>query len=339
MFGRKSKKAQAVDTPEVTTSEEEIRPVPKPAPNPDYNPDFSPTCIIDLKKVVHSIHESKGSNSKSDKPQAIDAAASPSQLLDAIVEEAHLLRQSGAEPEMITPILMNKLGYDENTVFGKAAYDISILAGELADQPTYHNPQHITEVILAAFSLGLREHLPNDRMAELIIAAAAHDLGHTGGINEHPYALETRSYEIAYPLMIQAGMEPEQIERVGQMILATDFMNGVPVVRENYTHLKESGEPDDSEVMLLAAQCLILTEADILFSCFNETYNELLSDLLSVEWKKGRALSFDERIDFLSSVEFISDAATQLGLDERRLEIIESLKKKSELTGSSLEEQ
>ena len=231
---------------------------------------------------------------------------------------------------MITPILMQKLGYDQDTVFGKAANDISVLAGELADQPTYHNPQHITEVILAAFSLGLREHLPNDRLAELVIAAAAHDLGHTGGINDHPYALETRSYEIGYPLMVEAGMTAEQVDRVGQMILATDFMNGVPVVRENYTHLKESGEPEDSEAMMLAAQCLILTEADILFSCFSETYNELLSDLLSVEWKKGRSLSYDERLGFLASVKFISDAATQLGLDERRLDTISSLKKKSQ---------
>ncbi len=333
MFGRKSKKEEVPETPvepPPETPQVPERPVPKPAPKMNFDPEFSPTCIIDLKKVVHSIHESKG-KAPPVYPKS-SPITSPSQLLDAIVEEAHLLRQSGAEPEMITPILMQKLNYDESTVFGRAANDISVLAGELADQPTYHNPQHITEVILAAFSLGLREHLPNDRLAELVIAAAAHDLGHTGGVNEHPYALETRSYEIGYPVMVEAGMTPEQIERIGQMILATDFMNGVPVVRENYSHLKESGEANDSEAMMLAAQCLILTEADILFSCFSETYNELLSDLLSVEWKKGRSLSFDERIGFLSSVKFISDAATQLGLEERRLEIIESLKKKSSQT-------
>ncbi|MEM1157760.1 MAG: hypothetical protein AAF649_06625 [Verrucomicrobiota bacterium] len=337
MFGKKSKsgddseKSDAISekSSETKIQDDSERPAPKPVPQMDFDPEFSPTCIIDLKKVVHSIHESKGGETPK-KAKNLDVGSSPSQLLDAIVEEAHLLRQSGAEPEMITPILMSKLGYKPDTIFGKAANDISILAGELADQPTYHNPQHITEVILAAFSLGLREHLPNERMAELIIASAAHDLGHTGGINDHPYALETRSYEIGYPVMVKAGMTPEQIERIGQMILATDFMHGVPVVRENYTHLKEAGEPADSEAMMLAAQCLILTEADILFSCFSETYNELLSDLLSVEWKKGRALSFDERIGFLSSVQFISDAATQLGLDERRIEIIESLKKKSQ---------
>jgi hypothetical protein len=225
--------------------------------------------------------------------------------------------------------MMDRLGYDSSSVLGKATASISQLAGEIADQPTYHNPQHITEVILAAFSLGLREHLPKDRVGELVIAAAAHDLGHTGGVNESPYALETRSYEIAYPLMKEAGMGEQIIERIGQMILATDFANGVPVVRENYLHLKEQGEPQDSEAMLQAAECLILTEADILFSCFSETYNELLSNLLSVEWKKGRNMNFDERIGFLQSVKFVSEAATQLGLEERRLEVINRLKKKS----------
>jgi hypothetical protein len=322
------KKDKPPETPQESVDEvipPSARPSPKPVPQMDFDPAFSPTCIIDLKKVVHSIHESKGQQP----PSEDHAITNPSQLLDAIVEEAHLLRQSGAEPHMITPILMSKLGYDDSTILGKVAADISKLAGELADQPTYHNPQHITEVILAAFSLGLREHLPNSRVAELVIAAAAHDLGHTGGVNDSPYALETRSYEIAYPVMVAAGLTAEEIERIGQMILATDFMNGVPVVRENYTHLKESDHPDDSPEMMLAAQCLILTEADILFSCFSETYNELLSNLLSVEWKKGRNLNFEERIGFLTSVRFISDSATQLGLDERRQEIINSLKEKS----------
>jgi len=332
MFGRKSKKKRRAEESDVVSKEASEQPALEESqpntshtePESDFDPAYTPTCIIDLEKVVHSIQESKGEAS-----ETLEANSSPSQLLDAIVEEAHLLRQSGAEPEMITPILMSKLGYGPDTVFGKAANDISKLAGELADQPTYHNPQHITEVILAAFSLGLREHLPNDRMAELIIASAAHDLGHTGGINEHPYALESRSYEIGYPVMQEAGMTSEQIERIERMILATDFANGVPLVRENYTHLKASGEPADSETMMLTAQCVILTEADILFSCFSETYNKLLSDLLSVEWKKGRSLSLDERIGFLTSVKFISDAATQLRLDERREEIIQSLQKKN----------
>ncbi|MEM6822405.1 MAG: hypothetical protein AAF558_10745 [Verrucomicrobiota bacterium] len=324
MFSKKS--AESEETPEVK-SQESVRPVPKPIPQMDFDPAFSPTCIIDLKKVVHSIHESKGH--APDPEDSIDLSSSqPNKLLDAIVEEAHLLRQSEAKPDMIAPILMNKLGYDETTVFGKAAIDISELAGRIAHQPTYHNPQHITEVILAAFCLGLREHLSSNQTAELVIAAAAHDLGHTGGVNQTPYALETRSYEIGYPLMLEAGMQEKEIERVGQMIMSTDFANGVPIVRENYLHLKSQGDEANPETLGVAAQCLILTEADILFSCFNETYNEMLSDLLSVEWKKGRSLNFDERIGFLNSVKFVSEASSQLGLEQRRLELIRSLKEK-----------
>ncbi|MGF1679002.1 MAG: hypothetical protein ACFCUX_07390 [Candidatus Methylacidiphilales bacterium] len=292
------------------------------------NPAYSPTCIIDLKKVVHSIHESKGQVVLDEKTDQWDNAR---HLLDVIVDEAQSLRETGASPESIMPILMSRLGYSETTLLGSVAAEISRMAGDLTDQPTYHNPQHITEVILAAFSLGLREHLPPDRMGELMIAAAAHDLGHTGGSNETPYALETRSYELAYPVMVEKGMTEEQIDRVGQMILATDFVNGVPIVRENYLHLKSLKAKADPGAWLTARQCLILTEADILFSCFSETYNELLSNLLSLEWKKGRNMNYEERIGFLRSVRFLSDAATQLGLDERRKELIESLKHKSSL--------
>jgi len=319
MFGKK-KQPESRSKPAPPPGRKPLAP-----PSSSFDPAFSPTCILDLQKVVHSIHESKGKIPRTD-----EHLTDPSDLLNVIAEEAHLLRQSKADPEMITPILMNKLGYDETTVMGNAARNISRLAGEIADQPTYHNPQHITEVILAAFSLGLREHLPKDRVAELVIAAAAHDLGHTGGVNEKPFALETRSYEIAYPLMVEAGIDPLVIERIGQMILATDFANGVPVVRQNYIVLKEASDQTSQEEMLNASQCLILTEADILFSCFSETYNELLSNLLSVEWKKGRNMNFQERIGFLESVQFVSDAAQQLGLDTRRLEVIEALKKKSD---------
>jgi len=323
MFGKKKQIEPKPPQEEAAPASE--RPAPKPVPKMGFDPAFTPTCIIDLKKVVHSIHESKGQT-----PAVDDSITDPKELLDVIAEEAHLLRQGKASPEAIAPIMMDRLGYEETSVFGQATRKISQLAGELADQPTYHNPQHITEVILAAFSLGLREHLPKDRVAELVIAAAAHDLGHTGGVNETPYALETRSYEIAYPVLKESGVSEKIIDRIGQMILATDFANGVPVVRENYLHLKEQGEPADSEAMMQAAQSLILTEADILFSCFSETYNELLSNLLSVEWKKGRNLSFQERIGFLQSVKFVSEAATQLGLEQRRLEIIDRLKKKSD---------
>jgi hypothetical protein len=314
------------DPPEDLPPEE-----PKPVPGKrldaadDFDPAFSPSMVIDLETAYHSLQESKG---EAPDPKVTEKV-NPSRLLDAIVEEATILRKSKTHPEKITPVLMEKLGYGTDTVLGKAALDISEVAGGIADQPTYHNPQHITEVIVASFCLGKREHLDDERLAEVLIAAAGHDLGHDGSTNKTPYSLETRSYEIAYPLMEHAGMSPEAIDRVGQMILATDFVHGVPIVRENYRTGKKYGMHADPEVQLLNAQCLILTEADILFSCFNESYNEMLSSLLSEEWGKGPELELGARIGFLQSVEFISEASQQLGLEQRRMELIESLKKKA----------
>lgn len=311
------------------TNPDEEQPQPMPGKRldalEDFDPAFSPSMVIDLETAYHSLQESKGEIPDIKSTQKIN----PARLLDVIVEEATLLRKSKTHPEKITPVLMEKLGYDTGTILGRAALAISEVAGGIADQPTYHNPQHITEVILAAFCLGKREHLGPERLAEVLIAAAAHDLGHDGSTNQTPYSLETRSYDIAYPLMESAGMSSEAIDRVGQMILATDFAHGVPIVRENYRTYKKYGMHGDPEVQLLNAQCLILTESDILFSCFNESYNEMLSNLLSEEWGKGPELNIEARIGFLQSVEFISDASQQLGLEQRRQELIEQLRKKA----------
>ncbi len=274
-------------------------------------PEFSATTLIDLKGLVGTIHEAKGATDES----GMDGNTGEN-LLDVFAAEAEKLRTSKAKPGLIMPILLQKLGCGLESELGRAALKASEMAGAGGEQPTYHNDQHVTEVILAAYCLGMREHLPVDRVVELLIAAAAHDLGHTGGINQHAYELETRSYHIIYPVLVEAGLGEERIERIGRMIVSTDFANGVPLVRVAYRECRQL--PPDHEERLLAAQCVILTEADILFSCFNENYNEMLSGLLSVEWNRKEMLSVPERVGFLSSVEFVSDAAIQLGLEQRR---------------------
>ncbi|MEO0454406.1 MAG: hypothetical protein AAFY98_09760 [Verrucomicrobiota bacterium] len=315
------------DTQSDPSKESSENPEPMPVPHMDsldeFDPAFSPSMVIDLNTAFDSIHESKGTKAEQ---TPIDA----SDLLNAIVEEANILRQSKTHPEKLIPVLMDKVGYGLDSVMGLAALRISEVAGGIADQPTYHNPQHITEVIVAAFCLGKREHLSDERLAEVMIAAAGHDLGHDGSVNKTPYSLETRSYEIAYPILETCEVPADAIERIGQMILATDFANGVPIVRQNYLHFKDQGNQADQEAKLLNAQCLILTEADILFSCFNESYNETLSNLLSEEWNKGPALDINARIGFLKSVQFTSDASLQLGLEQRRQELIESLEQKAQ---------
>ena len=285
-------------------------------------PQFSATALIDLKGLVGTINEAKG---EALPPEVRDGSGE--NLLDIFADEAGKLRKSKAKPYLIMPILLQKIGCWNERALGKAALKASEIAGAGGDQPTYHNEQHVTEVILAAYCLGIREHLPADRLVELLIAAAAHDLGHTGGINRSAYELETRSYHMIHPVLVECGLDNARIERIGRMILSTDFANGVPLVKEAYRQTRDLSK--DHEDRLLAAQCLILTEADILFSCFNERYNDLLSRLLSVEWNRKETLSLPERMGFLSSVEFISDAAQELGLELRRKSLWSDLKRRT----------
>lgn len=299
--------------------ESELTPVPKDA---NQQASLSATTVLDLQNLVGTIREVSGQTDK-----VPDEPTSEERLLDIFAEETELLRSSNAKPELMVPILMEKIGFGEGTPLGKAARITSKMAGENVQHPEYHNPQHITEVVLAAYCLGMREHLPKERLAEVLVAAASHDLGHTGGVNKVPYELETQSYQIAYPHLKEAGLSDECVERIGQMIVSTDFANGVPLVREAYQRAK--GLPKDHPDRLVASQCLILVEADVLFSCFNEHYNDMLSRLLSVEWDMPQTMSFEQRIGFLSSVSFISDASRHLGLEARRKDLVTTLKTKT----------
>ncbi len=285
-------------------------------------PEFSATTVIDLKGLLGTIKQAKGEG------QLPAGIGEDSNLLDIFAAQAESLRESRAEPEKIMPVLLGKVGLPKDHVLWGAAIRASEMAGEDQDNhPTYHSPHHVTEVILAAYCLGMREHLPQDRVVELLVAAAAHDLGHTGGMNKTAYELETMAYHIIHPVLVECGLEEDSIERIGRMIVSTDFTNGVPMVRQSYRHYYD--HPKDDEDRLLAAQCVILTEADVLFSCFSEHYNDRLSQLLSAEWNRQETLSLKERIGFLSSVEFISDAAKQLGLEERRKKIWQNLTRRT----------
>ncbi len=285
------------------------------------------TCKIDLGDLVGTLQQVQPKPILAAPSRAVPRAASElrgGSLMDVLVEESRALREGGAMPATVVPTFLEQLGYAEGTPFYEAGLCLSSEAEMTMSQPSYHNPQHITEVVIVAYCLGLREHLLQDRIAELVLAAVSHDLGHTGGINQVAYELESRLIELAEPILRHCLVPEESIDRIREMILATDFVNGVKPARSNYRLHRESART--AEPRMRAAACLLLTEADVLFSCFNKEYNESLSRLLCVEWKRTEEnLPFKMRIGFLNSVEFISDAATELGLDLRRRDLIRIL--------------
>jgi hypothetical protein len=289
----------------------------------DAKKEMSISCRIDLSGVVKDIQGLKNSGIRPVSP----IAAGPS-LIELFAEEVRSLRSEGKKPSDIFPIFMTNMGLPLDGPLAKAGYWICLKVEEAREEPNYHNQHHILEVMLAAYVLGRREHLPIYRIAELIIAAAAHDLGHSGGMNKCDYELELRSCEIARPILQQAELTPEAIQRIESMILATDIRAGVPPTRNEYLLAKTL--PPDNEQRLLATQKMLLAEADVLFSCFDLNYNDLLSKLLSAEWKRTQPnLSLKERLDFLKIVQFVTDASKQLGLEERRQILVHEISKSS----------
>lgn len=247
-------------------------------------------------------------------------------LLELFAEEAKLLRDGGVKPSAVVCVLMSHLGLPLEEPLGRAALLSSMKAEESVDALDYHNHHHVVEVIAAAYILGRREKLPIESIGELVVAATGHDLGHTGQLNRYHYERESYSCQILRLILDEVGLPSTSIQRIEQMILATDFDVGVPQTRQSYLDTRSLAPTDEKR--LLAAQCQLLIEADVLFSCFDLSYNEFLSKLLSAELKRAEPnLSLVERIKFLSSVLFISDAAAQLGLEYRRLKLLEELQR------------
>jgi hypothetical protein len=279
--------------------------------------ELSATGKIELGTVLNDLHILRKS--------AVRPVARGASLVELFVEEVRSMRSEGtAKPAFVLPFFLEKLGLPADGPLGRAGLNTCLKAEELPITLNYHNEIHVVEVILGSYILGKRERLPVYRIAELLIAAAAHDLGHTGHNNKFSYELESNSFEIAKPILEEAGLPQDNIERIKAMILATDYKVGAPAARRAYIETRNLAPMD--ELRLLSAQSVLLTEADVLFSCFNMSYNELLSKLLSEEWKRPDSnLSLKERMEFLSSVQFVSDASRQLGLEERRQALVSEI--------------
>ena len=284
------------------------------------NLDMSQTCKIDLRELTESIRQLEAGKA----PVAEQSQC----LVDIFGQEVRALRLKNANVSQIVVSLLQKLEIsdDHNHLLSGAKSIADQVDNSPGDQPSYHNEYHVAEVVMAAFILAKRERLSNIQVAEVVVAAAAHDLWHPGTNNTVPFEIETHSFEIAAPILRESGWSELSIQHIKGMILATDFMNGVPKARENY--LKTRNLPLDSDERVRATQCLLLTEADVLFSCFDSDYNEELSKLLSQEWNLPQSnLTFKQRVGFLKVCSFISDASKQLGLDARRLALIADLEK------------
>ena len=297
--------------------------------------DMSMTCRIDLQEVTRRIQGLDPKRSTIPLPR-VAAPEQPVSELDLFAGETKALRFANATLlELVGGLLegMQMPPCFNHLIEGGRLIAANIDQGPV-DQPAYHNQYHVAEVVLAAYLLGKRERLSSRHTAELVVAAAAHDLWHPGSKNQSPFEIEALSSQIAEPFLRAAGWNDEEVGRVQAMILATDFVNGVPPARARYLETRHLPAHDPERI--LATQCQLLTEADILFSCFNQEFNEELSRLLSREWNMPHDnLPLPHRMGFLNAVKFISEASRQLGLDNRRKQLIAELESRGTEPGGA----
>jgi 3'5'-cyclic nucleotide phosphodiesterase len=246
--------------------------------------------------------------------------------LDIWATEVRALRDLKIGLSQIVKSLMGTLNITASSAVGRAAFLASDYGETQEAQPDYHNKFHVAEVVTAAYLMGRREGLNDLQVAELLLAATTHDFCHTGMNNRYDYEREMVSVEAAVPIFEKAGLNATTIKNISRMILATDFKVGVPPARELYLNTRQL--PLDDPERIIATQSLLLTEADVLFSCFDLDYNDFLSRLLSIEWKvPGPNLPLKARLGFLNYVKFISKASEDLGFDQRRIQLMAQLNK------------
>ena len=197
----------------------------------------------------------------------------------------------------------------------------------LRNEPAYHSKKHMMDVCLMLTYLLRQEEASRDEFFEspwmttlherwmLLLAAASHDLGHPGLINDAPYQLEQQSLDLLRDLLIAAQCSPALIKEIGDAlapwILATDHAQYSALLNRLVT------QPLDHQDCL----AMLLVEADLASSVL-PTRGLELTNRLSQEW----AVPYPEKsialrnqvgyLSFLTSLQFVSPQAVCAGIPQ-----------------------
>jgi hypothetical protein len=190
----------------------------------------------------------------------------------------------------------------------------------LRSEPAYHSKKHMMDVCLMLTYLLKQEEASRDKFLGspwmttlnekwmLLLAAASHDLGHPGLINDVPYQLEQQSLDLLRNLLIASQYSPALINEIGDAlapwILATDHAQYSTLLNRLVTR-----PPDHQDCL-----AMLLVEADLASSVL-PTRGLELTNRLSQEW----AVPYPEKsialrnqvgyLSFLTSLQFVSPQA------------------------------
>jgi hypothetical protein len=194
-------------------------------------------------------------------------------------------------------------------------------------EPAFHSRKHMMDVCLMLSYLLRQEDIKRHETIQspwvttsaekwqLLLAAAAHDLGHPGLINATPYELEQRSLDLLKALLLRLSKEVSYmsvvLDPITPWILATDH--------GKYQALLERLTIDAPEHVDCLA--MLLVEADLASSVL-PVRGQLLTGRLCDEW----AVPYPEKsialrkqvgyLSFLASLQFVSPQAVSAGIPQ-----------------------
>lgn len=154
---------------------------------------------------------------------------------------------------------------------------MSNLESNLPSWLYYHSPEHTEYVLEKSIFLAQQEGVTNRELFLIKVAALYHDLGFVKGREEH----EKKSCEVASTELPEFGISPEEVQKICNMIMATQIPQNPQSLLEN-----------------------ILADADLEYlgtDRFHEISEKLYQELLHDQPELTRQQWNEIQVQFLSS--------------------------------------
>lgn len=195
---------------------------------------------------------------------------------------------------------------EDNILASAESYAKGMLWKDLPEEITYHSINHTLDVVRSAIEIGRKQHLSEDDLEVLQLAAWFHDLGYTKGAQNH----EEIGAEIAREFLEKSDYPEERIQQVVGCIMATQM----PQSPQN--HLEQV--MCDADLMHLAGEDYF-AKAELLHKEIEHTKSCKISEM---EWLKMNE-------DFLNQHCFFTDYAKnnyESGVKENLKKVSQRLK-------------
>ena len=262
---------------------------------------------------------------------AVDSASSDSQRLEEVLSAVEHDVQSMRD---FLEILVNTSlwqGWDirpnpYRAMILTVGSEIDRLA-TLLHEPAFHSKKHMKDVCLMLSYLLRQEEIKQHEQIQppwvtsstekwqLLLAAAAHDLGHPGLINATPYELEQQSLDLLKALLLRfdedVGFIPVALESIAPWILATDHGQYQALL-----HRLSIDPPEHVDCL-----AMLLVEADLACSVL-PVRGPLLTRRLCDEWAgpyPEKSIALRNQVGYLSflvSLQFVSPQAVSAGIPQ-----------------------